>query len=135
MHPIYNNSSKRLLVRRLGLERMGQKVRSESVSNFFMNMILYLYNAGTFFISFQASEISVVSDPMHSQDNIFHVQCFSFFQPPPPPSQPLSSLLVHGLITQSPAPGPDKNFNQSKFPLLKSIYIGHVNGLWVLIAS
>ena len=135
MHPIYNNFFKRLPVRRLGLERMGQKVISESVSNFFMNMIFYLYNAGTFFISFQASGISVVSDLMHSRDNIFQVKCFSFFHPAPPPPSPQSSLLVHNLITQSPAPGPEKNFNQIKFPLLKSTYIGHVNGLWVLIAS
>ena len=69
---------------------------------------------------------------MHSRDNIFHVTSFSFFQQP----RPWPYQLVPGPITQSPAPVPHENLNPFKFPVSKSIHIGHVettfNGLWVL---
>ena len=64
----------------------------------------------------------------------FPSKMFFVFPPSPPPS-PQSSLLVQGPSTQSPAPARFKNFNQIKFPVIKSIHIGHVNFLWVLIAS
>ena len=68
-------------------------------------------------------------------DTIFFMtNVFRFSTLPLPPPSPRSSLLVYGPSTQSPAPGSYKNFNHIKFPVLKSIYIGHVNGLWVLIA-
>ena len=81
------------------------------------------------------------SDSMQAESHLFQVprqyfpsKMFFVFPPSPPPSL-RSSLLVHGLSTQSPAPGPFKNFNQIKFPVVKSIHIGHVNFLWVLMAS
>ena len=120
---------------------MGQKERSESVCNFFMNLIWHLYNAGTFLISFQASKISLVSDAIDSQGKIFHVKCFSFFHPTTPPRFPRPSrtarwsLLVHDPSNQSLAPDTYKKLNQIKFPVVKSINIGHENGLWVFIEN
>ena len=52
-----------------------------------------------------------------------------------PSPTPRSSLLVHGPSTQSPVPDPYKDFSHIKFQVLKSIHIGHVNSLWVWIAS